>query len=179
MCVLFFGFFIGGNVMLFGSVVKVVSQRLKSCPLFREPMILEPTDGSRTLVRSSDIFPGGIDSEFKGLDSMSGERTERAGFFLCDQPQGIECDCMPNLLWESRPVGTQHQVADFAELYFRGFYEEQGKEIWFPFRHAKQLFVAGMYMTRGHSAIRLIPLSPKVKSKHVLDGYHRVVILRP
>ncbi len=162
---------------MFGSLASMVSRRFERCPLFREPNILGPTDGSRTIARATDIFTGGIGNGFGELDVPSGEVTPEMHFFLCSRPQGIDCRCIPSLTRES-VAATQHQLVNFGEEYLSDLFEERGMEIWFPFRSANNLYLAGLYLRQGHPAIRLIPLPSHTSAAVVRDGYHRVVILQ-
>lgn len=160
-------------------VATAVSQSMRACPLLQnEPKTIGPTDGSRTIMQLPDFFTGGIDQGFGEIDFSSSETTEEVSFFLCGQLKGIKCDCVPRFIRESSMVGTQHQVVEFAEKHFCRLYEAQRKQIWFPFQHDHWKYVAGMYMAKERPAVRLIPLPLRIESTCVLDGHHRVVILR-
>ncbi len=112
--------------------------------LTQEPLVIDPTDGSRIIADASNAFPGGIDPNFRKRASEAGKPTEKTLVKVYEMIQDATFTQMFNALAAdvSRLCLTQSQIIEFVEAHRDQLQGGFAGQTYFLFRSYNQLFVA-------------------------------------
>ena len=143
-----------------------------------QSLVIGPTNGTRTLVDASDVFPGGIDSDFRNWDASgpSGptpetpvEVFELVKDATFEQMFSSVADELDRLCF------TEDQIIEFVQTH-PSWLRTGGYGTFFPYKRNRKFFVAYVGF---HARVELDVSVYKLGYDYVWDAGYRHRVVRP